>query len=112
MAAPRTRALAALRMCPLTIDNQAREIATLKAQLAREKLEKQELSEIRHILETDVQRLTHHLDLAESQLLHIPTDSARIARLASLNRELLERVEIERGRATQARQRQEDFNAK
>ncbi|XP_075473995.1 uncharacterized protein LOC142505057 [Primulina tabacum] len=37
MAAPRTRAQAALRMRQLTIDNQAREIANLKAQIAREK---------------------------------------------------------------------------
>ncbi|XP_073314731.1 uncharacterized protein [Primulina huaijiensis] len=56
MVAPRTRAQAALHMRQLTIDNQDREITTLKAQLAREKLEKQELSEIRHILETGVQK--------------------------------------------------------
>ncbi|XP_073273259.1 uncharacterized protein [Primulina huaijiensis] len=112
MAAPRTCAQAAIRMCQLTINNQTREIATLKAQLARENLEKQEIIESRLILETDVQRLTHHLDLAESQLLQIPTDSACITRLAALNRDLLDRVEIERGRAAQAHKRQEEYNAR
>ncbi|XP_073046111.1 uncharacterized protein [Primulina eburnea] len=112
MAAPRTRAQAALRMRQLTIDNHARKIATLKARLAKGKLERQELNEIRHLLESDVQRLTHHLDVAESQMLQIPTNSIRFARLVSINKDLLERIEIEKDRAAQARQRQEEYIAK